>query len=220
LLPTAWFRNTWSFGYDAGPMGDVPGRPVLKRIDGVSGDTTVHLSHPAAGDYYLYADRLDETSHPQLLFTDNETNPQRLSGRPNGSAYVKDAFHRHVVDGEPGVVNPAGEGTKVAAWYSCLIPSQGSCTLRLRIAAIAIDKPFDDFALHFNRSVAEAGAFYAAVQRDVGPEQQAIQRQALAGMIWTKQFFITMWSKGCMAIRRRRICRHRERADGTTSGNI
>jgi hypothetical protein len=199
LLPTVWFRNTWSFGYDAGPMGDVPGRPVLKQLDGASGDTTVYLSHPAAGDYYLYADMLDDHNHPQLLFTDNETNTQRLFGRPNGNAYVKDAFHRHVVDSEPNAINPAGEGTKAAAWYSCLIPSQGSCTLRLRLTATALDKPFDDFALHFNRRVAEADAFYAAIQRDVGPEQQAIQRQALAGMIWTKQFFyynVEQWLHG------------------------
>ena len=199
LLPTVWFRNTWSFGYDAGPMGDVPGCPVLKQIDGSSDGATVHLSHPAAGDFYLYADKLDENTHPRLLFTGNETNTQRLFGRPNGSSYVKDAFHRHLADGEANAVNPAGEGTKAAAWYSCLIPAQGARTLRLRLTATALDKPFADFAGHFDRRVTEADAFYAAVQHDVGPEQQAIQRQALAGMIWTKQFFyynVEQWLHG------------------------
>jgi len=199
LLPTAWFRNTWSFGYDAGPMGDVPGRPVLKRIDRASGDTAVHLSHPAAGDYYLYAEGLDVNSQPQLLFTENESNAQRLFGQPNGSAYVKDAFHRHVVNGEPNAVNPAGEGTKAAVWYSCRIPPQGSRTFRLRLSSTVLEKPFDDFSLHFNRRVAEADVFYEAIQHDVGPEQKAIQRQALAGMIWTKQFFyynVEQWLHG------------------------
>jgi hypothetical protein len=199
MLPTIWFRNTWSFGYDAGPMGDVPGRPVLKQSNGTSGEATVHLSHPAAGDYFLYADKLDENGQPQLLFTDNDTNTQRLSGRPSGSTYVKDAFHRHVIDSEQNVVNPDGEGTKAAAWYNCQVPSQGSCTIQLRLSNTALDSPFDDFEFHFDRRVAEADAFYAAIQRDVGPEQAAIQRQALAGMIWTKQFFyynVEQWLHG------------------------
>ncbi len=199
LLPTAWFRNTWSFGYEAGPMGDVPCRPVLKRIDDPDGTATVHLSHPAAGEYFLYAGKADGSGPPELLFTENETNTARLFGRPNVSGYVKDAFHRHVVGGELHAVNPAGEGTKAAAWYRCRIPSQGACTLLLRLASIPLEKPFEDFDLHFDRRMDEADAFYAAIQRDVGPEQQAIQRQALAGMIWTKQFFyynVEQWLHG------------------------
>ncbi|MCA1794737.1 MAG: hypothetical protein LC660_12890, partial [Desulfobacteraceae bacterium] len=139
MLPTIWFRNTWSFGYDAGPMGDVPGRPVLKQSNGTRGEATVHLSHPAAGDYFLYADKPGENGQPQLLFTDNDTNTQRLSGRPSGSPYGKDAFHRHVIDIESNVVNPEKKGTKAAAWYSCQVPSQGSCTLRLRLSNTALD---------------------------------------------------------------------------------
>jgi len=199
MLPTIWFRNTWSWGYDAGPMGDVPGLPVLKQIKGSTGGAAVHLSHPAAGDYFLYADKLDGNSQPQLLFTDNETNTQRLFNRPNTTAYVKDAFHRHVIDHEQNVVNPAGEGTKAAAWYSCQVPSQGSCTLRLRLSNTALDSPFEDFEFHFNRCVNEADAFYAAIQHDVSLDQTAIQRQALAGMIWSKQFFyynVEQWLHG------------------------
>ncbi len=200
LLPTIWFRNTWGLGYDAGPMGDVPSRPVLKQLNGAKAGSGVHLSHPAAGDYFLYADRLDVNGRPQMLFTDNDTNTMRLFGRTNGSTYVKDAFHRHVIDGEQNVVNPAGEGTKAAAWYRCQVPSQGSYTLRLRLSAAEIDAPFDEFATSFDRRVAEADAFYAAIQRaDISPEQRQIQRQALAGMIWTKQFFyynVEQWLKG------------------------
>jgi len=200
LLPTIWFRNTWGLGYDAGPMGDVPSRPVLKQLNGAKAGSGVHLSHPAAGDYFLYADMLDVNGRPQLLFTDNDTNTMRLFGRPNGSTYVKDAFHRHVIDGEQNVVNPAGEGTKAATWYRCQVPSQGLYTLRLRLSAAEIDTPFDEFATSFDRRVAEADAFYAAIQRaDISPEQRQIQRQALAGMIWTKQFFyynVEQWLKG------------------------
>ncbi len=199
LLPTIWFRNTWSWGYAAGPMDDVPGRPVLKKMSDSGGSAVVHLSHPAAGDYYLYADTLNEDGQPRLLFTDNETNTERLFGRPNNSAYVKDGLHRHVIDGEQNAVNPAGEGTKAAAWYSCQVPAQGSCSLRLRLANSALANPFVDFGSCFDRRLAEADAFYAAIQRDVGPEQTAIQRQALAGMIWSKQFYyynVEQWLHG------------------------
>ena len=200
VLPTVWFRNTWSSGYEAGPMGDVPGRPVLKQVNGTKAGPCVHLSHPAAGDYFLYADKLDGKGQPHLLFTDNDTNTQRLFGRPNDRPYVKDAFHRHAIDGDADAVNPAGEGTKAAAWYRCQVPAHGSCTLRLRLSAAASDAPFDDFKTTFERRVAEADAFYAAIQRnDISPDERQIQRQALVGMIWTKQFFyynVEQWLKG------------------------
>jgi len=200
LLPTIWFRNTWSWGYDSGPMGDVPSRPVLKQFNGSKARSGMRLSHPAAGDYFFYADRLDADGQPQLLFTDNDTNTQRLFGRPNGSTHVKDAFHHHVVDGKRNVVNPTGEGTKAAAWYRCQVPSKGSCTLQLRLSAVASDTPFDDFRTSFDRRVTEADEFYAAIQRtDISPDQRQIQRQALAGMIWTKQFFyynVEQWLQG------------------------
>lgn len=199
LLPTIWFRNTWSWGYDAGPMGDVPGRPILQDFKGKEAGAAVHLSHPAAGDYFLYADKSAGHGQAQLLFTENETNSARLFGRPNGSHYVKDAFHRHVIDNEKNVVNPAGEGTKAAAWYTGVIPAQGSSILRLRLSNAALDHPFDDFSRQFDQRIAEADAFYAAIQHEVGPEQTAIQRQALAGMIWSKQFFyynVEQWLHG------------------------
>ncbi|WP_372680954.1 hypothetical protein [Desulfosarcina sp.] len=200
VLPTIWFRNTWSSGYEAGPMGDVPGRPMLRLVDGSNAGPHIHLAHPAAGDYFLFADRPDDKGQPKLLFTDNDTNSQRLFGRPNSSDYVKDAFHRHVIGGEADAVNPAGEGTKAAAWYRCQVPAHGSCTLRLRLSAASSDTPFDDFETTLERRVAEADAFYAAIQRtDINPDQRQIQRQALAGMIWTKQFFyynVEQWLKG------------------------
>jgi hypothetical protein len=200
LLPTIWFRNTWSFGYDAGPMGDVPGRPILKRLSGSNTGSGVHLSHPATGDYFLYTDWPAGNDPPQWLFTENDTNTRRLFGQPNGSAYVKDAFHRHVIDGEQDVVNPVGEGTKAAAWHRCHIPARQSCTLRLRLSATAKLAPFDEFEALFDRRAVEADDFYAAIQRaEISPDQRLIQRQALAGMIWTKQFFyynVEQWLHG------------------------
>jgi hypothetical protein len=96
LLPTLWFRNTWSWGYDAGPMGDVPEKPRIKEIKGLPGVTVFETDHPAAGVYYLYAE------NPQdLLFTDNETNKTRLYGKPNDNPYVKDAFHYYLTNGQP-----------------------------------------------------------------------------------------------------------------------
>ncbi|MDY0219513.1 MAG: hypothetical protein RBR67_00045 [Desulfobacterium sp.] len=199
LLPTVWFRNTWSFGYDAGPKGDVPGRPMLKRGNGANGESVLHLSHPAAGDYFLYADMLKDKGGPELLFTENETNTQRLFDWPNNSAFVKDGFHRYIVNGDSNAVNPAEVGTKAAALYRCRLPAQGSCTIHLRLSSVSLDEPFADYQASFARCLAEADAFYKAIQRDVGPEQLAIQRQALAGMIWSKQFYyydVEQWLLG------------------------
>ena len=200
VLPTIWFRNTWDWGYDAGPMGDVPGHPVLRQDDGPNASPSVHLSHPAAGGYYLYAERPDGEDEPQLLFTDNQTNTERLWGQTNASRYVKDAFHRRVIDGTPEAVNPAREGTKAAAWYRCQVPAQGARTLRLRLSAEGMDAPFNDFSTIIDQRQIEADAFYAALQRpDITADEKKIQRQALAGMLWTKQFFyynVEQWLRG------------------------
>jgi hypothetical protein len=101
VLPTLWFRNTWSWGYDAGPMGDVPQKPWLRQIEGTPVIAVVEAVHPAAGKYYLYAE------NPQdLLFTENETNKDRLYGEPNDNPYVKDAFHRYLINDQTDAVNP------------------------------------------------------------------------------------------------------------------
>jgi hypothetical protein len=131
LLPTLWFRNTWSWGYPAGPMGDVPGKPCLRQISGPKGAAAVEANHPAAGVYYLYAQ-----DSPDLLFTENETNAERLYNLPNSGPYVKDAFHRCLVNGEVEAVNADHQGTKVAALYSGSILGGGSRTVCLRLTRI------------------------------------------------------------------------------------
>ncbi len=200
VLPMLWFRNTWSWGYASGPMGDVPEKPRLAEIQEPRGVTAVKADHPAAGTYYLYADKM-----PDLLFTDNETNTERLFHSPNGNPYVKDAFHRYIVDNETGAVSPDGKGTKVAAHYIADIPAQDSQIFTLRLSQIPLNQPFEDFDSIFAQRQSEADEFYNAIQNPgLSEDQKRVQRQALAGMLWTKQFFyynIEQWLHGDPAMK-------------------
>ena len=174
LLPTLWFRNTWSWGDD-------DPKPVLREERGA-----VVASHPELGGYTLSCD-----GAPELLFTENETNNERLWGSPNASPYVKDAFHRYVVAGEQGAVNPAKTGTKAAARYIVDVPAGGCETIRLRLAAGAAGKPFGAaFEDAFRQRIVEADEFYDRITpRTLGEDERRVHRQALAGMLWTKQFY-------------------------------
>jgi len=195
VLPTLWFRNTWSWGYANGPMGDVPAKPQLKLIEGEPGIAAVEAVHPAAGTYYLYAENA-----PEFLFTENETNTVRLYNFSNGRPYVKDAFDRYLVNAEADAVNPAREGTKTAALYRSEIGAGDTRVYRLRLSDTARPSAFDDFEAIFDRRRVEADEFYAAIQNpDLSADERRVQRQALAGMLWTKQFFyynIEQWLTG------------------------
>jgi hypothetical protein len=195
VLPTLWFRNTWSWGYEKGPMGDVNGRPILRKIKAPKRTAAVQADHPAAGTYFLYAENA-----PVWLFTENETNTGRLFGTPNVSAYVKDAFHRYLVNGEATAVNPAGEGTKVAALYSDIVEPGRSRSYRLRLSRASQSTPFAEFDGLFEQRRTEADEFYAAVQNaGLNEDEKRIQRQALAGLLWSKQFFyfnVEQWLNG------------------------
>jgi hypothetical protein len=195
LLPTLWFRNTWSWGYEAGPMGDVPGKPKLRQVQGPNRVSTVEANHPAAGTYFLYAE-----GSPELIFTENETNAERLFGLPNSSPYVKDAFHRYLVNGEKGAVNPERVGTKVAPLYQGTIAPSDSVTVRLRLSNVAQEAPFRDFAKIFKQRITEADRFYATLQNpSLAEDENRVQRQALAGMLWSKQLYyydVEQWLAG------------------------
>lgn len=201
LLPTLWFRNTWSWGYENGPLHDVPGKPALRRIEGPAGLATVEAAHPAAGAYHFYAEAAGD-----LLFTENETNARRLYGAPNASPYVKDAFHRYLVNGETGAVNPDQTGTKVAALYQLTLAPGESRSIRLRLSSIIqnpkskIENPFKGFDQIFAQRLAEADEFYAAIQKPaLSEDERRVQRQALAGLLWTKQLFyydVEQWLAG------------------------
>ncbi len=195
VLPTLWFRNTWSWGYEKGPMGDVTGKPNLSQIKTAADIATVEAAHPAAGKYYLYAEKAE-----RLLFTDNETNAERFECSSNGHPYVKDAFHRYLIRGEKEAINPAREGTKVAAFYRGDIAPGQSKVLRLRLANQTLASVFKEFEEIFENRRSEAEEFYAAIQNPrLSTDEKQIQRQALAGMLWSKQFYyynIEQWIHG------------------------
>ncbi len=213
VLPTLWFRNTWSWGYEKGPMGDVHGKPNLRKIKTPEGLTAVRVDHPSAGTFLLHAE-----DAPVLLFTENETNTERLFGTPNATAYVKDAFHRYLVNGDASAVNPSEEGTKTAALYSESVEAGRSITFRLRLSKEGGSIPFGEFDEIFDQRLAEADEFYAEVQKSgLGEDEKRIQRQALAGLLWSKQFFyfnIEQWLNGDPAMlpvpENRRFGRNRE----------
>ncbi len=174
LLPTLWFRNTWSWGVD-------DRRPSLRA----AGATTIEASHDDLGTYVLHCD-----GSPELLFTENESNATRLWGQPNPMPHVKDAFHAFVVSGQRDAVNPAHTGTKAAAHYMLDVPAGGSQTIRLRLAARLTTKPFADFGKVFDRRLEEADEFYARIApQSLSDDQRRVHRQALAGMLWSKQFY-------------------------------
>jgi hypothetical protein len=202
LLPTLWFRNTWSWG-----LQDAPARPSLRALD----ETTVLAEHPTLGRYVLHC---EADSQPSLLFTENETNSERLWGAPNTSPYVKDAFHRYVVAGEPGAVNAAREGTKAAAHYSRIVEPGEVWVVNLRLrriepaeaqrngngSSVLLNAPFAHLTSLLAQRAAEADQFYATLQPDgLSEDEQLVQRQAFAGMLWSKQFYhynVARWLDG------------------------
>jgi hypothetical protein len=175
LLPTLWFRNTWS--WKAGKP-----KPSLRLESGA-----IRASHPEVGEYMLYCD-----GAPELLFTENESNLQRLWGQPNASPWVKDAFHEYVVNGNAAAVNPAQTGTKAAARYILEVPAGGSVVVRMRLAAVTEMKPFgESFESAFTARLAEADEFYERITPPtLSEDERRIYRQALAGMLWTKQYYL------------------------------
>jgi hypothetical protein len=174
VLPTLWFRNTWSWG-ENGP------RPLLRE----AGPGAIQASHPELGEYWLYGD-----GGPELLFTENESNAQRLWSQPNASPYVKDAFHVYLISGDGGAVNPARVGTKAAAHYSLDVPAGGSQTIRLRLTAVQSGNAFGGFETAFERRAGEADEFYRRITpQSLTEDQRRVHRQALAGMLWSKQFY-------------------------------
>jgi len=192
LLPTLWFRNEWA-SWIARPTE----KPSLRQIEGPAGTTAVAAAHPTLGSYYLYCD-----ADIPLLFVENETNNDRLFPE-YGSAnrYVKDGIDRYVVHGRRDAVNPDRSGTKVAAHYRLTVGSGQSATVRLRLRDQPVDGPGADAegdGFPFGRAFAgtwaarrrEADEFYSSVIPSSLDEDAArVMRQALAGMLWSKQFY-------------------------------
>jgi hypothetical protein len=217
FLPTIWFRNTWSWGRDAR-------KPILRE----GAPAMIEASHDVLGRYELHCENADA-----LLFTENESNLERLWGVPNRSPFVKDSINDAVIQNKMGLVNPSKVGTKAAAHYKFTIPPNESRTIRLRLRKIndhpspgdsvvspthssaltGASRPsfpagerdraarlFDDFDEIFAARKAEADEFYETIAPvNLGAEYRAIQRQSLAGLLWTKQFYyyiVEQWLAG------------------------
>ena len=182
LLPTVWFRNTWSWG-----RPEVV-RPSLSRADGPG--AVIVLDEPSYGRRWLIAE-----GSPELLFTENETNVRRISGWEGGGHYVKDSFHQYVVDGDAAAVNPLQTGTKAAAHYRLTVGSGQSATIRLRLtdtlpAAADVAAIGRDFDLILTARTQEADEFYSdVVPAELSPDARLIMRQSLAGLLWSKQYY-------------------------------
>jgi hypothetical protein len=174
VLPTLWYRNTWS--WEEGEP-----KPVIRQTS----DEIIQASHPQLGDYSLQCEGAAE-----LLFTENESNNGRIWGQPNASPYVKDGFHEYVISGNGNAVNPAKTGTKAAAHYVLNIPGGGSKVVRLRLSARPTRDAFSQFDEVFASRLSEADEFYQRITpTNLSEDERRVHRQALAGMLWSKQFY-------------------------------
>jgi hypothetical protein len=174
VLPTLWFRNTWN-------TGEKTPKPAMSA----DSPSTILASHQVLGNYALYCE-----GKPELLFTENETNANRLWGQANASPFVKDAFHEYVVAGKKTAVNPARAGTKAAAHYTLEVPAGGSKAVRLRLSAKPLTDAFNSFDKTFAGRLFDADEFYERITpKNLSEDEQRVHRQALAGMLWTKQFY-------------------------------
>jgi hypothetical protein len=178
VLPTLWFRNTWN------PPSGRP-KPALRRAEGET--SAVLATHEQLGEYFLTCDR-----DVPLLFTENETNARRLFGQPNPTQYVKDGINDSIVDGTDTGINAECTGTKVAAHYQVDVKAGAQEVIRLRLgkkkrgAGAAFDKAYEKM---FADRLAEADEFYAAVSGGLSEDRALVFRQALAGTLWSKQFY-------------------------------
>jgi hypothetical protein len=188
LLPTLWFRNTWTWS-ESGPKPKARGE-VMKGFSMIAAQLTDPLFQESLADYTLYCE-----GDAPLLFTENETNNERVYKTKNESPYVKDAFHEFVIHGKKDAVNPALEGTKAAPHYTLNVPAGGTSVVRLRLVRSEErpeTAPFERFDDTFKTRLNEADAFYnsiypPAVKAD--PDRALVMRQALSGMLWSKQYF-------------------------------
>jgi hypothetical protein len=196
VLPTLWFRNTWSWGRKGEGYWPRPG--ILLSEDG-----TLVAEHVTLGRFHLAVAEGPELETPEFLFTENETNTQRLFDTPNARPYVKDAFHDYVIRGRRDTINPARRGTKAACLYRLKIPAARTVTLCLRLYA-EDEAPQDNFGNGFDQTfadrVGEAGEFYAdRIPAALSEEERRVARQAHAGLLWSKQFYhysVRDWLEG------------------------
>ncbi|GAB1233117.1 MGH1-like glycoside hydrolase domain-containing protein [Ferrigenium sp. UT5] len=188
LLPTLWCRNTWAWGDDIGF------KPHLALTDAPKGAAwAIRAKVEGLGDYHLYG-----RQSAQPLFTENDSNAEKLWGQSNRTPFVKDAFHRRVVQGEAAAVNPAHTGTKFAAWHTLTVAAGETMTLELVLSATPLLEPFAASEETFAQREREADDFYRALLPGKEAERTVL-RQALAGMLWNQQFYhydVARWLDG------------------------
>lgn len=196
LLPTLWFRNTWSWDYNCK-------KPTLKAIkssplsQGEIEFSIIEASHPTLGQRWLYC-----SGSTELLFTENETNNQRLFGGANASSYVKDGINNYIVNRQKEAINPNQIGTKASAHYLLSINAGETQTIQLRLSDSShLSQPFGrDFNTFFQTRIQETDEFYQRVTPfPLSEDMRKVQRQAFAGMLWSKQFYsysIETWLNG------------------------
>jgi hypothetical protein len=174
LLPTVWFRNTWSHHPHTA-------RPRLWADGGA-----VRCEHPELGVRVLHVE-----GAPELLFCENETNAARLWGAANPTPYVKDGIHERIVGGRTDAVNPELVGTRAAAHVPLVVPPGWTATVRARLSPDGVADPFEGFDAVVEARRGEADEFYGAITPPgTDPERRGVMRQALAGMLWTKQYYL------------------------------
>ncbi len=187
LIPHIWYRNTWSWGYNAE-------RPQLKTI----GTGAIATDHRHIGKRWWYAQ--SDGQDLGLMFTENETNTQQLFSQPNPQPYVKDAFHEAIIHGQSSAINPKQTGSKAAAHFQKVLHPDEVFTIEIRFSNAEQSQPFADFDTVFSARIQEADEFYAAVQgTKVNKDERQVQRQALAGLLWNKQFYhysVELWLEG------------------------
>jgi len=181
VLPTLWFRNSWEQGDNA--------KPFIKVQLGKSGAASLHATHPDLGDFALHCKDADE-----LVFTDNETNTEIIYDKPNQSPYTKCGINRYIVHSETAAVNPSQQGTKASAIHHLSIGANASYTIQLRLIKSTPetqnDSAFYDFDQILDRRKQDCDDYYARVMpAGFSTEQKLVFRQAVAGMLWSKQFY-------------------------------
>ncbi|OBT46558.1 hypothetical protein VE00_01806 [Pseudogymnoascus sp. WSF 3629] len=198
IVPHMWFRNTWAWGHESEDK-----KPSIEK----AGETTVHSKHYKLGDRYFQLSPSPGTGpsgqdiQPELIFTENDTNREHLYNVENPQPYVKDAFHRYIVDGEKAAINPKATGTKAAAWFAFDegdgVPPGECAVVRFRFSrkndAYLDEEVFDDI-IEKRREEADE-FFYRISPLPMADDLRNIQRQALSGMMWTKQFYHFIWDQ-------------------------
>jgi hypothetical protein len=186
LMPTIWYRNTWSWGY-----------PEFKHVTSIeaTNEKRLKLHHKNQGDFHLYYE-----GSPELLFCENVTNNERIFNRKNTTPFPKDGINNYVITGDKDFVNPDLKGTKASLRYLLDIEPHSSTTVTLRLANKLHEEPFKDFASLFSQRKQEADIFYNELLKDIKDEElKMVQRQAYAGLLWSKQFYyynIVEWLNG------------------------